>query len=129
MRWKSESEIREIVREELRRLLDEQTNSKIKRVYDEGGRIIESDYTYVAGEGHVVHVITKHQGLEIQSYAGHSRTQKNWEQLQSEKGDVEYLDRKFNEDNVFRGNGPIPTGFISSPGGLIVPERRASQSR
>ena len=129
MLWKSESEIREIVRDEIKRMLKDESDCRSKRVYDEEGNLVGTEYTYYADEGHMVHFITKEHGSKTDLYVGHSRSQKNWEQLQREGGNIENSDLKFNEESVYRRSGPIPAGFMFSPAGLVIPERKSAESR
>lgn len=124
MLWKSESEIRKIVRDEIRRVLNNEAEYRVKRSYDEEGRLIETDYTYFADEGHIVHLMTKHKETKTDFYVCHSRTHKNYEEARSSGADIESLDRKYNEENVFKRNGPLPAGFQAMPNGLIIPEER-----
>jgi hypothetical protein len=128
MLWKSESEIREIVRDEIRRVLNILPDSRLKRIYDEDGQLVESEYTYFEEEGHIVNFITRHQGSNMQFYVGHSRTQDNWERVRGSSLDVESVDRKFNEEKVFGKNGPVPAGFKSSSSGLIIPAEKAGRT-
>jgi hypothetical protein len=112
------------VRDEIKRVLHEQIECRVKKVYDEDGRLVETDYTYFVDEGHIVHYITKHQGSNMEFYAGHSRTHKNWEEARESGHSIDVLNKDFNKEKVFQKNGAIPAGFHVSPNGIIIPESK-----
>jgi hypothetical protein len=123
MLWKSESEIREIVRDEIRLAFSRETDYRIKRIYDEHGNLIETDYTWSPNLGHIVHVITKHSKGETEMFAAHSRSHQNWEELRAKGENAESADRKFTEDSIFSNKSPLPPGFVLTSAGVLMPEK------
>jgi hypothetical protein len=124
-----ESEIRKIVRDEIKKALAKETEYRLKRVYDEQGNLIETDYTWSPNSGHIVHLITRHINDEMKMCVAHSRTHENWEEMRDKGQEIEASDRKFNEDNVFPKRSPVPPGFSLTSAGVLMPEKTFDHSR
>jgi hypothetical protein len=123
MFWLSKSAFRDIVREEVRQILKEDSEYRTKRVYDEQGRLVESEFTYSADLGHLVHIITKHHEGDFHIFAGHSRTERNHDQVRKAGGDVESEDRRVNQEQIFNRSHSAPSGYRLGENGLIIPDK------
>lgn len=122
MLWKSEGKIREIVRDEIRRMFASEIDYRLKRTYNDKGELVGTDYTYREEEGHIVHFMTKNHGDTIEFFAAHSRSHANHEMVRQGGMDVESKDKEYNSAYLFNKRSSVPSGFCMAENGLIVPE-------
>lgn len=122
MFWKSEAEIREIVRDEIKKTLAKETDFRFKRLYDDKGDLVGTEYTFREEEGHTVHYLTQGNSGTPDFFVAHSRTQDNYENLRKDGLDVESVDIQYNTTNVFKQGTLIPPGFQLNQSGFLVPQ-------
>lgn len=122
MFWKSEAEIREIVKDEIKKVFAHEMDFRFKRVYNDKSELVATEYTFREEEGHTVHFVTQGNDGKADFFVAHSRTHENHENIRNNGSDVESVDKQYNSTHVFgRGANP-PPGFELTPSGFLVPQ-------
>ena len=114
--FENEEKIRGIVREELKKLLDETLQYSISKVYNEGGEVIETTWFTKIEDGHWLKVLTRNHNKEMKLYPEHFRTKQNFTKYGFDE--CRNVDIKLNHEIVYGTQGNIE-GYQKSKSGIF----------